>query len=107
MADIYKNAYCTIAVNIEESSERQLWKGCGYSDTISDSHWVKEYVNSGRWRYPSSFWKGLLEDGLLGSRAWCLQERQLSPRMFHFFDCGMMMWECCCLIGSLGGPVLF
>ena len=108
MAEIYRNAYCTIAVNIEESPNRQLWKGCGNTDDISDTHWVEDFLESQDFGFGHSpAWRGLLEGGPLGERAWCLQERQLSPRMFHFLDCGMMMWECCFGLSALGGPIIF
>lgn len=49
----------------------------------------------------------LLAGGMLGSRAWCLQERQLSPRILHFLDPGMIMFECCNFVAAIGGPVVF
>lgn len=65
-------------------------------------------VNSGSWKTTaSSLWMALLAGGMLGSRAWCLQERQLSPRILHFLDPGMIMFECCNFVAAIGGPVVF
>lgn len=104
MARIYRHAFCTISVNIRESVDRPLWSGCGFTEDLSSTGWVTDYFNSRRWKDSQSIFKGFLERGELGTRGWCLQERQLSPRIFHFMESGMMMWECCCYIGALGGP---
>jgi len=108
MAQIYRCSYCTIAINIPEKKNEPLWSHCGYVGETLASGWVVDYVNAGSWKSTSStLWTNLLSGGLLGSRGWCLQERQLSPRMFHFLEPGMIMWECCHFIAALGGPILF
>ncbi|OAP61506.1 hypothetical protein AYL99_03709 [Fonsecaea erecta] len=40
------------------------------------------------------FMKRVLEGGILGTRAWCFQERHLSPRLFHILDNGVVFCEC-------------
>ena len=36
----------------------------------------------------------MLVHGPLAKRAWCLQERHLSPRILHVFENRMWIWEC-------------
>ena len=40
------------------------------------------------------FWKLIFEGGPISRRAWCLQERHLSPRVLHILDNGVMLFEC-------------
>ncbi|KAH8745682.1 heterokaryon incompatibility protein-domain-containing protein, partial [Diaporthe sp. PMI_573] len=107
MAQIYRCAFCTISINIPETPDNPLWTNCGYGGEEAEG-WVVDTINTGSWKTVSdSPWMALLESGPLGSRAWCLQERQLSPRVIHFLDPGMIMWECCSFIAALGGPIIF
>ncbi|EMD96493.1 hypothetical protein COCC4DRAFT_75712 [Bipolaris maydis ATCC 48331] len=107
MARIYRYTFCTISVNIRESVDHPLWSGCGFTEDLSSTGWVADSFNSRRWKDSQSIFKGFLEGGELGARGWCLQERQLSPRICHFMESGMMMWECYCYIRALGGPKQF
>src|SRR5213080_3634425 len=107
MSQVYRNASCTICVNIREISDHPIWTQCGFSQQLSTTGWVADYFRSKKWPNPGSMWKGLVEGGELGTRGWCLQERHLSPRIIHFMESGLMMWECCCYIGALGGPRMF
>ncbi|EXJ92770.1 hypothetical protein A1O3_01322 [Capronia epimyces CBS 606.96] len=40
------------------------------------------------------FTKRILQGGIVGERAWCLQERHLSPRVLHLLDNGKFILEC-------------
>lgn len=52
---------------------------------------------------PPSFEKDILA-GHLSTRAWCLQERILAPRILHF-GTDQMYWECCGGIWSEGSTI--
>ena len=52
----------------------------------------------------NNFLKFLYEGGIIGDRAWCLQERQLSPRMIHILDNGVVLWECPSLMANTATP---
>lgn len=42
---------------------------------------------------PADFWKNMVSDSFLGRRAWCLQERFLSPAVLHFTE-AQVAFEC-------------
>ncbi|KAB8270623.1 ankyrin repeat-containing domain protein [Aspergillus minisclerotigenes] len=48
-------------------------------------------------------WVGLLAQGPLQSRGWCLQERELSPRVLHYTP-SQVLWECRAFKASEGWP---
>ncbi|KAB8252028.1 ankyrin repeat-containing domain protein [Aspergillus flavus] len=48
-------------------------------------------------------WVGLLGQGPLQSRGWCLQERELSPRVLHYTP-SQVLWECRAFKASEGWP---
>jgi hypothetical protein len=117
MGQVYKYAFCTISANISDASqsillpkEDQPDKGRGWlSKLIPGRHPVsmspppavppvpriREPV--ARSWFDNSYvseWDKTLEGGPLGNRGWCLQERHLSPRVFHVIDDGLWIWEC-------------
>lgn len=49
----------------------------------------------------------MTESGIVGKRAWCLQERHLSPRLLHLLDNGVVMYECAQGTFSTNAPLLF
>jgi hypothetical protein len=48
------------------------------------------------------FFKSILDGGPIGERAWCLQERHLSPRILHLLDGGLMATECLFCVDIVG-----
>ncbi|KAB8224216.1 ankyrin repeat-containing domain protein [Aspergillus novoparasiticus] len=48
-------------------------------------------------------WVALLAQGPLQSRGWCLQERELSPRVLHYTP-SQVLWECRAFKASEGWP---
>jgi hypothetical protein len=105
MYAVYKNAYCTIA----SSASRDGSGGCfvqgpyvplqaGFEDLFPRAD-----VPRGVIAPPPPVWKKMIESGPLGSRAWCFQERQLSPRVVHFTRHGLM-WECRTCIATEDKP---
>jgi hypothetical protein len=99
MQDVYRNAYVTVSA-LSGANDRA---GLFYDRDIAlvaptivrvkpspeeralefRHHLEKGYT----WRF--SFWYG----NILNSRAWCLQERLLSPRVTHF-GANQLFWEC-------------
>ncbi|KAH7309760.1 heterokaryon incompatibility protein-domain-containing protein [Stachybotrys elegans] len=107
MAKIYRHSYCTISINIPEVGGKSLWTHCGYVGETAEG-WVIDALDHDTWKTTSkNFWVALMAGGMLGQRAWCLQERELSPRILHFLDPGMVMFECCHFAAAIGGPVVF
>ncbi|KIW29468.1 uncharacterized protein PV07_05282 [Cladophialophora immunda] len=51
--------------------------------------------------------KRIFESGILGSRAWCFQERHLSPRLLHILDDRVVMYECAQATMATNAPDLF
>ncbi|PVH68192.1 HET-domain-containing protein [Cadophora sp. DSE1049] len=91
MAQIYACGLCNIAANVDvrpsqgflSLSTRPL--GVPNDSMLSYGHtWIQQ-----------------AEGGKLGTRAWCLQERYLSPRIIHVGDGNSWLWECnTCLISA-------
>jgi hypothetical protein len=96
MAQIYASSYCTLAA----SSSQNSMEGCArdiqrtgiacaprYIDIEKDEYLVRIFETS-----PLD-WNKELQRGPLMTRAWTLQERELSLRIVHFSR-NLLLWEC-------------
>lgn len=94
MADVYRNAYCTVAATGSHGDQEGMFVERGAQDVFRmryDAHDVDlmvTYVDD-----DISALKELLVDSPLSSRAWTLQEKLLSPRMVQFTR-SRAIWEC-------------
>lgn len=77
MAMVYSGAYVTISASVSTSPEDRL---LAYNDFLQPD------------LGPSSMYYEV-NNGSLGKRGWCLQERCLSRRIIHFGD-DQIHWEC-------------
>lgn len=97
MAQIYGFALLTICTNSTQNLLASLQKD-RHPDLAELGHTLLPVYENVRRREPTlwlaAFWKHLLEGGPIGDRAWCLQERHLSPRVLHLLDGGVMAYEC-------------
>ena len=116
MASVYGSAGLTIAVNTDQNLFDTLFSVLESPRQYdAPDEWVKQYKRcyienvKGGWTsmVTHAFCRFLYEGGIIGARAWCLQERQLSPRMIHLLDNGVMLWECPSLLSNTATPEHF
>jgi hypothetical protein len=95
MHTVYKNAYCTVAASASRDGSGGCFVQGPYAPIQAgfEGLFPRLDVAHGVRPRPPPLWKKMIESGPLGSRAWCFQERQLSPRVVHFTIHGLM-WEC-------------
>ncbi|KAH8691086.1 heterokaryon incompatibility protein-domain-containing protein [Phaeosphaeriaceae sp. PMI808] len=107
MAGIYGSAYVTISLNTEEDFfETSLHPE--FKASLPPPDWARQYEETkGLIWWAMQFRKMDLEGGPVGKRAWCLQERHLSPRLIHLIDRGHMLWECCEISATSVSPRAF
>lgn len=83
MGRVYESGLITISVNL--ASDETNWEPL----------LPHEMPAVGRAPSPQEFWlESMLLGGPLSKRAWCLQERYLSPRILHVFGNKFWIWEC-------------
>jgi hypothetical protein len=90
MGKIYEHAYCTISADSAPGSNSPIFKERSIAvskSTLEDwkDSWFKtpEYLD----------WSYLIRAEPLSTRAWALQERQLSRRIVHYTSY-QVLWEC-------------
>ncbi len=109
MGRVYSSAYCTMAAAASPDGNGGLFvernhletQICDifnfpneapanlYTEEEEDSH-PDAVINVFP---PRPSWEKLIEQGILSTRGWTLQERLLSPRVVHFTN-GETVWEC-------------
>ncbi|KAI2616778.1 HET-domain-containing protein [Hypoxylon sp. NC1633] len=107
MADIYSNAYVTLAASASSDGTQ----GCCIPRGEPEAYWpyvdIPIIGSRHRERYRAFSWSNLgfqaLDHDPLQTRGWTLQERELSPRIAHFSR-GTVIWECRALRASLCSP---
>lgn len=107
MADVYSNAYVTLAASASSDGTQ----GCCIHDDGQESIWpyidIPIIGNREEKGYRVFSWSplgtGTPESDVLQTRGWTLQERELSPRIAHFFKV-TVIWECRTLRASLSYP---
>ncbi|KAK5659793.1 hypothetical protein OQA88_1004 [Cercophora sp. LCS_1] len=105
MAQIYNWAYLTISTNTTQNlldslcqTNRAETRQRRPNDAISTAYKNAHRAQPVLWI--ATFWKMVLEGGPIGDRAWCLQERQLSPKVLHLIDDGNVVFECTGIVAS-------
>jgi hypothetical protein len=105
MGKIYEHAYCTISADSASGSNCPIFKERNVSSSVSALESLKyrpSYIDWGPGREPSSsstyfpefhHWSDLIVAEPLSTRAWALQERQLSRRIVHYTS-HQILWEC-------------
>ncbi|KAL3587417.1 hypothetical protein FPOAC2_13314 [Fusarium poae] len=91
MHKVFKNAYCTIAATSSKDSQQGFLRESMTIPAGPDSS-----LDSDSSAYLPSFGKyfeRFVENGILNTRAWVLQERALSRRIIHFTE-QQPFWEC-------------
>jgi hypothetical protein len=83
MARVYECGYFTISSNTSFDNHK-------YSNP-RPHEWVSKSSKEDR---QSSWLSEMLLQGPLAKRAWCLQERYMSPRILHVFEGCIWIWEC-------------
>jgi len=92
MCKVYSRAFCTLAA----SGSRDSSMGCRVTDGPSRANFMDVELGSKRVRFYESGpepWADEYRRQFLQTRGWCLQERELSPRVIHFCA-GQLLWEC-------------
>lgn len=109
MADIYRNAYLTVAATASRNGSQGLFRNAP-ADAIARplQHTPGLVVRRTRWPdiplEDCSFYNGLAKYPLL-HRAWVFQERRMSRRMVHF-TVAQLVWECQhCIEGEDGATM--
>lgn len=95
MADVYENAYCTIAATGSKGDQEGIFIQRSKQDVCplryngADTSITATYIEDDVAVMLE------LHKSPLSTRAWTLQERLLSRRMIHFTE-SRVIWECCC-----------
>ncbi|KAG8670780.1 hypothetical protein FPOAC1_004014 [Fusarium poae] len=85
MHEVFKNAYCTIAATSSKDSQQGFLRE---SMTIPAGPLSSRDLDSF-----GTYFERFVENGILNTRAWVLQERALSRRIIHFTE-QQPFWEC-------------
>ena len=94
MADVYRNAYCTIAATGSRGDQEGILVDrtgqdiCTLRYEANNTDLLITYIEEDVFAL-----KQLLFHSPLSQRAWCLQEKLLSPRIIHFTE-SRAIWEC-------------
>ncbi len=96
MARVYECGLLTISSNI--SVNDQKWR------PPNPHEWIPKFADEDR---HASWLSAMLLNGPLGKRAWCLQERYLSPRILHIFEGDVWIWECDSRVRAAGRKGMF
>lgn len=105
MQTVYKNALFTIAATASSDGSGGLFVPRSPEPLQASFEGLlpRSDVPASIMPRPPPIWKKMIESGPLGSRAWCFQERQLSPRVMHFTR-HALVWECCTCVATDDQP---
>lgn len=95
MSKVYCNAAFTISASLEHNEETGLFREFSVENDYAELPVVNEdgtSTNVGFYKDRTA-WIHLVARGPLQSRGWCLQERELSPRIVHW-TAEQVAWEC-------------
>lgn len=105
MADVYRNAYCTIAASGSKSDQEGVFLQRSQQDIFEmPYHAAKTHiaVTSNEDDVAAML---ELHKSQLSTRAWTIQERLLSRRILHFTNT-RVIWECCTRSETEDGLIL-
>src|SRR5690242_2616921 len=95
MSKVYCNAAFTISASLEHNEKAGLFREFSVENDYAELPVVNEdgtSTNVGFYKTRTA-WNYLVTRGPLQSRGWCLQERELSPRIVHW-TAEQVAWEC-------------
>jgi hypothetical protein len=86
MSIIYRNSYFTISAGQDDTDTLGLFRQQDVENDVvefelCDSKGVTKKLRALK---KQNWWGKMFEKGPLQQRGWCLQERELSPRVLHF-----------------------
>lgn len=94
MGDVYAKAFCTISAAVAPDGDHSMFQARN-PDTLNSQvvsfnidGQVEPYLLSDAWT-----WEMEIEEALINTRGWVLQERLLSPRVIYFGK-RQVFWEC-------------
>ncbi|KAH7379148.1 ankyrin repeat-containing domain protein [Phaeosphaeria sp. MPI-PUGE-AT-0046c] len=94
MSKVYRNAYCTISANKLDAGDKGLFhSGLG---ALARQFSLKTKYEQLELHHRGSIkqrWDDALQTAALQIRGWCLQEREMSPRIIHWTE-QEIAWEC-------------
>lgn len=94
MSKVYRNAYCTISANkIDAGAKGLFYSGLGSlarQFSLKTKYEQLELHHRGNIK---QHWDDALQRAPLQIRGWCLQEREMSPRIIHWTE-QEIAWEC-------------
>ena len=101
MADIYRNAYLTIAATASYNSHEGCFRLATNRNALTLQRTPGLLVREWEEHFPLD-WMGSLEAYPLLQRAWVYQERRMSTRIVHFTNT-QLVWECRSLVEAENG----
>lgn len=94
MSEVYRNAYCTISANRHDAGEHGLFHSdlgsLAIEFALKTKHDQLELHQRGSIQ---QHWREAIQAAPLHVRGWCLQEREMSPRIIHWTE-QEIAWEC-------------
>ena len=101
MADIYRNAYLTIAATASYNSHEGCFRLATNRNALTLQRTPGLLVREWEEHFPLD-WMGSLEAYPLLQRAWVYQERRMSTRIVHFTNT-QLVWKCRSLVEAENG----
>ncbi|KAJ4986488.1 heterokaryon incompatibility protein [Stagonosporopsis vannaccii] len=95
MSEIYRNASFTISASLEFTETAGLFRTISVENESAELPVVNQDGTSATVGFYKNWktWSELVSGGPLQSRGWCLQERELSPRIVYWTP-EQVAWEC-------------
>ena len=94
MFDVYSNAYVTIAATSASNGQMGLFRERDSQAVGSEPLHFEEAILKGQWRLlDRNQWPESIDEAVLNTRAWVVQERLLSSRIIHFGS-DQVFWDC-------------
>jgi hypothetical protein len=105
MSTTYRNSYCTISAGLDDTDTFGLFRQRDVHNDAVEFELRDAQSKTRRVRAvkQQEWWTTMFGKGPLQQRGWCLQERELYPRVLHFTPT-QILWECRCLKASQGLP---
>lgn len=105
MADVYRNAYCTVAATGSKGDQEGIFLQRPRQDVFQLPYNAANTYIAATYNEEDVAAMLKLHQSTLSTRAWTMQERLLSRRIIHFTD-NRVIWECCTRSETEDGLVL-